>query len=48
MFVSRLGVNFNYVNMIDPFCENNDRTQRTYWTFVAYEASWGIQWRKVF
>lgn len=47
MFVSRLAVNFDNLNMIHPFREGNGRTQRVYWTFMAHEAGWDISWRKV-
>jgi cell filamentation protein len=46
-FVERLCVNFDNFNTLHPFREGNGRAQRVFWTFVARDAGWGLDWSQV-
>ncbi|BDR54906.1 hypothetical protein KIMH_10170 [Bombiscardovia apis] len=46
-FVKRLSVHYDNFNMLHPFREGNGRTQRVFWTLVARDAGWGLDWPAV-
>lgn len=46
-FIERLAVNFDNFNTLHPFREGNGRTQRVFWTLVARDAGWGLDWSQV-
>ncbi|MFT9231309.1 MAG: Fic family protein [Bifidobacterium sp.] len=46
-FIERLAVNFANFNTLHPFREGNGRTQRVFWTLVARDAGWGLDWSRV-
>ena len=45
--VERLAVNYDNFNTVRPFCEGNGRTQRVFWTLIARDAGWGLDWSQV-
>ncbi|WP_342590734.1 Fic/DOC family protein [Paeniglutamicibacter terrestris] len=46
-FVEKLSFYYDSFNYIHPFREGNGRTQREFWTRVAEDAGWYIDWGKV-
>jgi cell filamentation protein len=46
-FVERLAYFYDQVNYIHPFREGNGRAQRTFWSRVAHDAGYGIDWNAV-
>ena len=46
-FIERLAVNFDNFNTLHPFREGNGRTQRVFWTLIARDAGWGLDWSQV-
>jgi cell filamentation protein len=46
-FVERLAHFYDQVNYIHPFREGNGRTQRTFWSRVAHDAGYSIDWNAV-
>ena len=46
-FIERLAVNFDNFNTLHPFREGNGRTQRVFWTLIARDAGWGLDWMRV-
>ncbi|MBB4734719.1 cell filamentation protein [Micrococcus cohnii] len=44
-FVDGLTDYYEELNYIHPFREGNGRTQRLFWSRVAYDAGWVIEWR---
>lgn len=45
-FIERLAVDYDNFNVLHPFREGNDRTQRVFWTLIADEAGWTLDWRQ--
>lgn len=45
-FVERLAVNYDNFNVLHPFREGNGRTQRVFWSLIADEAGWKLDWRQ--
>lgn len=45
-FIERLAVNYDNFNVLHPFREGNGRTQRVFWTLIADEAGWRIDWQQ--
>ncbi len=43
-FVERLAYYYDQLNYIHPFREGNGRTQRVFWTRVARDAGYEINW----
>ncbi|MDH6277647.1 cell filamentation protein [Aurantimicrobium minutum] len=43
-FVEELAKFYDELNFIHPFREGNGRTQRVYWTRIALNAGWEINW----
>ena len=43
-FIERLAVNFDNFNTLHPFREGNGRAQRVFWTLIARDAGWGLNW----
>ena len=46
-FIERLAVNFDNLNVLHPFREGNGRTQRVFWSVIARDAGWDIQWSRI-
>jgi cell filamentation protein len=46
-FIERLAVNYDNFNTLHPFREGNGRTQRVFWTLVARDAGWGLNWAQI-
>lgn len=46
-FVDRLAYFYDQLNYIHPFREGNGRAQRIFWTRVAYDAGYEINWDEV-
>ncbi len=46
-FIKRLAYFYDQLNYIHPFREGNGRTQRIFWTRVAYDAGYEINWDKI-
>ena len=46
-FVDRLAYHYDSFNYIHPFREGNGRTQRAFWSRVARDAGWQLDWRPV-
>ncbi|SDM88622.1 Fic/DOC family protein [Actinomyces ruminicola] len=46
-FVERLAYYYDAFNYIHPFREGNGRTQRVFWSRVARDAGWQLDWRAV-
>lgn len=46
-FIDRLAYFYDQLNYIHPFREGNGRVQRVFWTRVAYDAGYEINWDKV-
>jgi cell filamentation protein len=47
VFVERLAYFYDQLNYIHPFREGNGRSQRIFWTRVAHDASYEIDWDDV-
>jgi cell filamentation protein len=46
-FIDRLACHYGNFNHVHPFREGNGRTQRVFWSRVARDAGWQIDWRRV-
>ncbi|MEK0245691.1 Fic family protein [Bifidobacterium mongoliense] len=46
-FIERLAANYDNFNTLHPFREGNGRTQRVFWTLIARDAGWGLDWSQV-
>lgn len=46
-FVEQLAKFYDELNFIHPFREGNGRTQRVYWTRIALNAGWEINWLSI-
>ncbi|GGI15205.1 hypothetical protein GCM10007377_14740 [Galliscardovia ingluviei] len=46
-FIERLAMNFDNLNVLHPFREGNGRTQRLFWSVIARDAGWDIQWPQI-
>lgn len=46
-FIERLSINFDNFNTPHPFREGNGRTQRVFWTLIARDAGWGLDWAQI-
>lgn len=46
-FIERLAHHYDQVNYLHPFREGNGRTQRVFWSRVARDAGWQLDWRTV-
>ncbi|MCL2422512.1 MAG: Fic family protein [Micrococcales bacterium] len=46
-FVERLAYHYDQLNYLHPFREGNGRTQRVFWSRVARDAGWQLDWRAV-
>jgi cell filamentation protein len=46
-FIERLAVNYDNFNTLHSFREGNGRTQRVFWTLIARDAGWGLDWSQV-
>lgn len=46
-FIERLAYHYDQVNYIHPFREGNGRVQRLFWSRVARDAGWQLDWRRV-
>ncbi|MEK0305981.1 Fic/DOC family protein [Bifidobacterium favimelis] len=45
-FIRRLSINYDDFNVLHPFREGNGRTQRVFWTSIARQAGWEIDWTR--
>lgn len=45
-FVNHLAKNYDNFNFLHPFREGNGRTQRVFWSLIADQAGWSIDWRQ--
>lgn len=45
-FIDRLAVNYDNFNVLHPFREGNGRTQRLFWSLMADQAGWQLDWTK--
>ena len=46
-FVERLAYHYDSFNYIHPFREGNGRAQRVFWSRIARDAGWQLDWRPV-
>ena len=46
-FIRQLSRHYDNVNYIHPFREGNGRTQRIFWSQIAYRAGWKNDWTQV-
>lgn len=46
-FVQQLSRFYDLLNHIHPFREGNGRTQRLFWSRVAADAGWALDWRPI-
>ncbi|WP_231928188.1 Fic/DOC family protein [Devriesea agamarum] len=46
-FIDRLAYHYDQFNYIHPFRKGNGRAQRMFWTRVARDAGWQLDWREV-
>lgn len=46
-FIHELADFYDQVNFIHPFREGNGRTQRLFWSRVAHDAGWALDWRPI-
>lgn len=46
-FVERMAHHYDGLNYAHPFREGNGRTQRVFWSRVARDAGWHLDWRLV-
>ncbi|MGP5240778.1 Fic/DOC family protein [Corynebacterium flavescens] len=47
MFIAELAKAYDILNWIHPFREGNGRTQRHFWSRVAADAGWILDWRPI-
>lgn len=47
LFIERLAYFYDQLNYIHPFREGNGRTQRIFWTRIARDAGYEINWDKI-
>ena len=47
-FIERLAYHYDSFNYIHPFREGNGRTQRVFWTRIACDAGWRLDWHGVY
>ena len=45
-FVAALSRNYDNFNILHPFREGNGRTQRIFWSIIAFDAGWELDWSK--
>ncbi|WGD37566.1 Fic family protein [Lysinibacter sp. HNR] len=45
-FIDRLAVHYDELNYAHPFREGNGRTQRIFWSRIAADAGWHLDWRR--
>ncbi|WEV71726.1 Fic family protein [Bifidobacterium sp. ESL0790] len=43
-FIKRLSVNYDNLNNLHPFREDNGRAQRIFWELIAHDAGWHFDW----
>lgn len=43
-FIERLSENYDNFNILHPFREGNGRAQRAFWSLIAGQAGWYINW----
>ncbi|QZY51405.1 Fic/DOC family protein [Leucobacter tenebrionis] len=46
-FLVRLADFYDQLNYVHPFREGNGRTQRLFWSRVAFDAGWVLDWRPI-
>src|SRR5262245_56738836 len=46
-FIQRLSHHYEAVNYVHPFREGNGRTQRMFWSRIAGDAGWQLDWRRI-
>jgi cell filamentation protein len=46
-FIKRLAYYYDQLNYIHPFREGNGRTQRIFWSHVAHDAGYRIDWKAI-
>ena len=46
-FIDRLSHHYDAFNYVHPFREGNGRTQRVFWSRIARDAGWQLDWRGV-
>lgn len=46
-FIERLAYHYDQLNYIHPFREGNGRVQRVFWSRLARDAGWQLDWRGV-
>lgn len=46
-FITRLAYHYDQFNYLHPFREGNGRTQRVFWSRVARDAGWQLDWQQV-
>ena len=46
-FIERLTHHYDQINHLHPFREGNGRTQRVFWSRIAADAGWPLDWRTV-
>ncbi|WP_028708019.1 Fic/DOC family protein [Propionicicella superfundia] len=46
-FIERLAHHYDALNYAHPFREGNGRAQRVFWSRVARDAGWHLDWRRV-
>jgi cell filamentation protein len=46
-FIERLAYHYDALNHIHPFREGNGRTQRVFWSQIAEQAGWRLDWTNV-
>ena len=47
-FIEHLAYHYDSFNYIHPFREGNGRTQRVFWTRIACDAGWRLDWHGVY
>lgn len=46
-FIARLAHHYDQLNYVHPFRDGNGRTQRVFWSRIAREAGWELDWLSV-
>ena len=46
-FIERLAVNYDNFNTLHSFRGGNRCTQRVFWTVMARDAGWGLDWVQI-
>lgn len=46
-FIERLAHHYDELNYLHPFREGNGRTQRVFWSRIARDAGWQLDWRPI-